>query len=305
MAEHIEHRADRADRPDTVHTWPRDVIKRNSWGAVFAGVVMILGVNLLLGSLGIAIGLTVIDPAEEANPTAGVGTGAMIWWVITGIIALFAGGWTAGRLAGVPRRCDAALHGAAAWATATLVTVYLIYSFVGAMLGGAWRLTANTLGSAGQMVKTTMPDVNLPNETWQQIRSAAMNLIQGEQIDTGREELDEALNELLREDPGQIGNIDQQDQQEVVDVLVKRTDMTEEQARQRVQQWVTQYEQAYNQIQQTIGKLPEKAARYGGKAIDYTATAMWWGFVMLLLGVISASLGGWIGAPKHLPEHRV
>jgi len=83
-------------------------IRRVSWGAVFAGVVMSLATQLLLAMLGLGIGLEILDPRSGETPTAAqLGSGTGIWWTVTGLIALLVGGWAAGRLASVPRRLAA------------------------------------------------------------------------------------------------------------------------------------------------------------------------------------------------------
>src|SRR5687768_13308876 len=75
---------------------------RISWGAVFAGVVMGITVQVLLGSLGLGIGASTVNPAQEANPFAGLGVGAAIWLFGSTIVAYFASGWIAARMAGLP-----------------------------------------------------------------------------------------------------------------------------------------------------------------------------------------------------------
>lgn len=66
---------------------------RLSWGAVFAGVVIAVAVQLVLGILGAGIGLSMVDPVEGTTPgAAGFGIGAGIYWLITTVVALGAGG---------------------------------------------------------------------------------------------------------------------------------------------------------------------------------------------------------------------
>src|SRR3954469_22305097 len=120
------------------------IFKRVSWGAVFAGVVITLAIQILLGLLGVAIGASTIDPLREQNPTKGIGIGAGIWVVLSSLIAIFIGSWVGGRLSG-STRTDGRLHGLLTWSVATLLTVYLLTTAVGSMLGGA----ANLLGKAG------------------------------------------------------------------------------------------------------------------------------------------------------------
>jgi hypothetical protein len=79
-------------------------INQVAWGAIFAGVALGLITQLLLNMLGLGIGLATLDPGTSDNPSAGgLSIGAGIWWVLSGIIASFVGGWAAGRLAGKPR----------------------------------------------------------------------------------------------------------------------------------------------------------------------------------------------------------
>ena len=50
-------------------------MKRISWSAVFAGVLVAIVSQMLLTLLGLGIGLSTVDPVSEQNPTAGLGTG--------------------------------------------------------------------------------------------------------------------------------------------------------------------------------------------------------------------------------------
>lgn len=78
---------------------PGPARSRISWGAVIAGTVMAIIVMLLLQLLMLWLGLTAIDPAEEARPFEGIGTAAAIGYLVSTAIALFVGGLVAGRSA--------------------------------------------------------------------------------------------------------------------------------------------------------------------------------------------------------------
>ena len=80
--------------------------KRISWGGVFAGALLALVTPLGLSLLGAGIGLSTIDSMQEQNPMSGIGTGAVIRYGISTLVALYVGGVVAGRLAGAPRRAD-------------------------------------------------------------------------------------------------------------------------------------------------------------------------------------------------------
>src|SRR2546421_10345994 len=67
------------------------LLKGISWGAIFAGVVIALAVQIVLSLLGIGIGASTIDPLNQQNPGKGLGIGAAVWFVISSLIATFAG----------------------------------------------------------------------------------------------------------------------------------------------------------------------------------------------------------------------
>jgi hypothetical protein len=125
-------------------------VRRISWGAVFAGTAVGLVCQLWLAMLGVAIGASTIDPLKEANPMSGIGTGSAIWLALTIIVASFIGGWVTGKLAGIPRRMESALHGATSWAAANIVNFLLISTVFGALIAGTASVAGNTAKAAGQ-----------------------------------------------------------------------------------------------------------------------------------------------------------
>lgn len=130
---------------------PYDVtpLKRVSWGAIFGGTFIALAIMVLLGSLGIAIGATTIDPHTGETPSArAFGIGAGLWWIGTSVLALFGGGWAAGRLAGPRRLLESTLHGVVTWSFTTTIVVALMTTAVGSMVSGAMRV----LGAASSLV---------------------------------------------------------------------------------------------------------------------------------------------------------
>lgn len=113
--------------------------RRVSWGAVFAGVMIVLAIQLLLSMLGLGIGLGTINPAAGSTPNASsLGIGAAAWWGVSYLIALVAGGYVAARLAPSRLSFDGALHGLVTWAFALLLTFYLLTTALGGVIGGAF-----------------------------------------------------------------------------------------------------------------------------------------------------------------------
>lgn len=100
-------------------------VSRVSWGAIIAGALTALAVVALLNLLGLGIGFSTIDPLTEDHALKGLGVGALIWFGLSNLAALFVGGLVAGRMSGYPSRSDGGLHGFLAWALFAMVTLYL------------------------------------------------------------------------------------------------------------------------------------------------------------------------------------
>ncbi|EZP49271.1 hypothetical protein [Sphingomonas sp. RIT328] len=146
----------------TAGTFPADQAgvrgKRLSWGAVFAGVVIAIAVRLVLGILGTGIGLAMVDPVEGTTPgAAGFGIGAGIYWLITTVIALGAGGYAAARVSSAHDRFDALVHGLTVWGVTLILTLYLLTSAVGGIIGGAFRTVGAVAGAAGSGISAAAP----------------------------------------------------------------------------------------------------------------------------------------------------
>ncbi|MGO4842469.1 PhnA-like protein, partial [Rhizobiaceae sp. 2RAB30] len=84
---------------------------------------------------------------------------AGIWYVLTGIIAAFIGGYVAARMSGKTNPTTGALHGLTAWAFTTLVVLYLLTSTIGSLVGGAFSGLASAAGGIGQTVAQTAAPV--------------------------------------------------------------------------------------------------------------------------------------------------
>ncbi|MDQ2763560.1 MAG: hypothetical protein M3Y22_08765 [Pseudomonadota bacterium] len=128
--------------------------RRISWAAIFGGVILVVAVQLLLGLLGAGIGLGTVNTNGGTTPDASsFGIGAGVWWVISSIIALGFGGYVAAWLAGIEIKWDGVLHGLITWGIATLLTIYLLSSAVGSVIGGGFSAVGSAASAAGIGVK--------------------------------------------------------------------------------------------------------------------------------------------------------
>jgi|SRR5680860_439388 len=164
-----------ADRSHT-HTGEHyEVVKRISWGAIIAGTLVALVIQISLSMLGLGIGLGVMDPNAEA--LSGIGIGAGIWLVVSTLVSLYIGGFMAGRLAGIPAKGDGFLNGIVVWALATLLTLYLATSAVGGAVSGLAGILGQGFQMAAQGVSSVAPEAaetikNNPGQARQEANQA-------------------------------------------------------------------------------------------------------------------------------------
>jgi hypothetical protein len=113
-----------------------------SWGALFAGAAAALGVWILLYALGVALGLSNVDPNDRDTMRAsGIFTG--VWGLAAPLVALFIGGLVAGRSAGALGRGGGALHGLVVWSVTALGGLFLVATLFGNVLGSAVAVGQN------------------------------------------------------------------------------------------------------------------------------------------------------------------
>jgi len=293
----------RVDRPpqisDAPHISPATaaedartmMINQISWGAVLAGVVVALVTQIVLNMLGIGIGAATLEPAAGDNPSAAsFSIGAGIWFALSGILAALAGGYAAGRLAGVPRKSTAGWHGLTAWALATLVVFYLLGSTVGGILGGAYRGMTNALGSVASALGSTAESaapiaVTRITDPFSSIEESIRTAIPGNDPATLRDAAIAAVRAVVTGDQQQVAEA----RERAAQVIARAQNISIEDARRQVQQYAQQYRQAADQAKQQAMQAADTAAR----TVSHAAL---FGAVSLLLGALLGWCGGSIGA---------
>jgi hypothetical protein len=261
-------------------------LNRVSWGAVLAGVVVALVVQLLLNILGFGIGVATLNPGTGDNPSAGTfSVAAGIWYVVAGIIAAYAGGYIAGRLSGRPVGSTAALHGLTSWAVTTLVVFYLLTTAVGGIIGGVFSGISGAMGglgrtavSAGQIAAPGLATATDPFEAIErQLREASG----GNDPAALRDAAVAAVRAALTGDQAQA----QEARERAAQALAKAQNVSIEDARNRV----AQYEQQYRQTIEQAKQQAVQAAQTTAKVVSRGAL---FGFFALVLGAIAACFGG-------------
>ena len=103
------------------------------WSAIFAGTAVAVGVWLLLQVFGMGAGLAAID-TDNAGSLRGVGIGTSVWSLLAPLIAMFIGGWVAGKLAATRDDRIGGLHGVIVWALTSVLGVMLAVSLISSIV---------------------------------------------------------------------------------------------------------------------------------------------------------------------------
>ena len=261
---------------------------RFSWGAIFAGVVIALMIQLLLNILGLGIGASSLDAAKLGeNPSpSGFSLTAAIWWIVSGLLASFAGGVAAGRLCGTSDDNTARWHGFVSWCAATLVIFYLLTSAIGGIIGGTFSALGSTLGAVGHGAASAVSGV-AQNTDGDALQAQVRRLVNPNDAQSAQ---DDILTYVRASVEGDQQTADAA-RDRAVDSLARTANISPDEARTRLQQASDQAKQAA----QTTKQKAQQAAEAARKGV---ATAGIYGFVALLLGAVAGWFGGGVGAPR-------
>jgi hypothetical protein len=130
-------------------------LSRTSWGAIWAGFFVALGVELILTTLMIGIFASFVHPGGGTPSGMSFGIGIAIWFFLQTLGAYYVGGWAAGRLARKPDGLWNAMHSFAVWGITTAVMMYLLVSAAGTAFNGTMDLVRTGLGMANTAVTAT------------------------------------------------------------------------------------------------------------------------------------------------------
>jgi hypothetical protein len=287
------HKSDRPPVRTTTLTPAEDMraiaLNQVSWGAVLAGVVLALVIQLLLNLLGIGIGVATIDPGGADSPALSTfSIAAGIWYVISGIAAAFAGGYFASRLCGRPLRSVGALHGITTWAVTMLVVLYLLTTAAGNLIGGAFNTVSGAVGGLGRtaatVAETVAPAVADVADPFGAIEQQIRGATGGTDPQALRDAAVTAVRAALTGDEAQA----EAAREEAARALAQARNVPVEEARTQVQQYEEQYRSALESGRQRATEAADAAASVVSRGALF-------GFIALVLGALAAWVGGRVG----------
>lgn len=266
-----------------------------SWGAIFAGVVTFLALFIVFTTIGSAAGLGSLN-FTSPNPFSGLGTGSLIWVVLTMLLSFFGSGYVSGLAA----RRVGVLHGFVTWATNLVVLIV----FVAIILSSLLSLAGSAIGAAGSAIGTgadaattaitegfssLQENVNVDGEEVdQQTREIlegtgveelqpeyiqgqldeAGNDIQeaGQAVITNPENAEQIASDLAEQLNSRVQNVTQEvDEEAISNSVAQNTDLTgaeADEATQNIVQGLEQAgqtaEQALNSAQEGLEQLPQQ-----------------------------------------------
>ncbi|MCR1927219.1 hypothetical protein NSA39_04995 [Enterococcus gallinarum] len=255
-----------------------------SWGSIFAGVVTFIALFMTFSLIGSAIGFGMVEPTSN-NPLDGVGTGLMIWTVVTLILSLFGAGF----VSGVAARRVGLVHGFLTWATSMIVTIVMLsyltigaFSVVGSLLGniasavgsGVENVASGTAdvaskafdeitGNMGDIdtdqlqtdVRDVLKDTDVPelqpNYLQDQVSDATSDITDaGKKIATDPNKADEIIDDLSTKLQDRATKIsDSVDEDAISNAVAKNTDLNQQEATQNI---VNGLQKASDEAQQQI-----------------------------------------------------
>ena len=298
-----------------------------SWRAIFAGTITVLSVLLVLNLIGLSIGLGSIDPTEESNPLNGIGTGTIIWWILSNLIALFIGGFVAARVGVSFATNSGIVQGIMTWALYTIISAWLLTSAVGSIISGVGSVVGGVLTSAkdvvaeqvGPVVNKQLENVDISLDESKKEFYALLEDTDKENLDP--DELEEKADNVTSDaedegqdaakSPGQIdaeveeifgnaknefeGTFEALDKEALVNILMERTDMSESEAEETVDNYVASYENLREKSEEFLEKTKEQANETSEDVAEAVAGAAIYLAIALILGAIVAAAGGFLG----------
>jgi hypothetical protein len=284
--------------PLAVGSIPLPAFPRISWGAIFGGAVAALAIWVLLYTLGLALGLSTVDPENPGSVrSSGLFTG--IWSVITPLIALFVGGWVASQAAGVLDRKSGSIHGLVMWGVTLLLGAVLTFTALGSIIGGlasagktavqagggALSGLAGQAGGAAQAFGLDADDALAPVN--QRLQAEGKPRVTSSQVLAATRDV---VQDAVRQ--GRI------DRSLLVNSLSQNTALSPTD----VEEVAGRIEMQWNQARARAGQMAERVQTGALRAADATGKAFWGVFAALLLGMIAAVGGALLGVQRRYRE---
>lgn len=288
-----------------------------SWGAVLAGLVFVIAASWLLFLLGSAIGVSIADAADLEAVGDGLGTGVIVWMLLSSLIVFFIGALLTARLANRSDSAAGMLHGVTLWSVGTALMLLLGTWGVQGMIkaGGSAISTAVSAGAsmgsaatgadaAGAGVEALADSPVMTTVQARIKREIARALTQAQRPDpaaaqgaagaaapaVSQQELHRALDQIDADTLLAIAEpIVAGDLERAKEVLAVNTTLSEQEV-----------DSVIDGVSREVGQQVEEARQKMEETVEkvstYTQAVTWIAFVAAALGLAVSIGGGWLGA---------
>lgn len=271
--------------------------ERISWGGIIAGLALVIALQMLLTLLGVGIGLSTIRPATgEAPDAATISLGGGLWWIVTNWVALVAGGYVASRFAGSHHTEDGLLHGLITWAAALVLGGLILAGAVSQAVNSAGHAVGGIASGVGNVAGGAMADgPRGPRDSGPMEARRLMDQARGllRPQDPAKLNDEAAVAEVAAGLARMTAGDQSVDQDRLASVIAAKAEITQEEAKTRLQQW-----------QGELAAAKEKMRMAADQAVMAGRYIAFWGFVVLVVGAVAACVGGCIGT-RHYVATRV
>jgi hypothetical protein len=265
------------------------VHRRISWAAVFGGVILVVAIQLLFSLLGAGIGLGTININAGSSPDADTfGITAGLWWIITSCIAVGVGGFVAAWLAGVEIRFDGVLHGLVTWGIATLLTLWLLTSAIGSIIGGGFSALSSVMSATGSGIsEAAKPLAQAAGVSPEMIQQQAQAYLQPTNPDPASMSPQDAQKAIATDLATYVGGGSDAAaaKERIITIMAAQMKVSRDEAARK-----------FDDTQAKLKQTQDQAAQAAKDAADASASAVskasFAGFFVVLLGGLAAAFGG-------------
>ena len=287
-----------------------------SWGAILGGAAAAAALSLILIVLGMGLGFTAVSPWQQSGASAtAVGVSSIIWLILTSLVASALGGYVTGRLRarwpgthGDEVYFRDTAHGFLAWAVATLVTVGLLTSAIGSIVGAGVEAGASVAGTAASaatsaaaaaggtaMSRSSGPDGSglgyFTDSLFRKDAGAASAGTTGTATsgnDAGATQVPAAEVTRIFVQGLKSGSLAPEDTRYLGQLVAQRTGLSQADAERRVTD-------VFGRAKSAADEAATKAKQAADAARKAAAYAALWIFISLLVGAFGASLAATFG----------
>ena len=284
-------------------TNPNEAGYNISWGAILAGVVTFLALLITFSLIGSAIGFGQVE-ATTNHPLDGIGTGLLIWTIVSFILSLAVGSTLSSVFSIAGQGVETVASGAGNILSDSFDLILDEVSEVD---------TQEVTEQTNQILKDTEVDELQPEYINDQLKQATDEITAaGKEIALNPDDSEQIIDETVDSLQKRIETITEatNDKEAITNAITNNTDLTEQEAaevtdniydglqtasveaEQKLNQASVQIEQMQADVEQTIEEARVKA----DEAADATAKASMWGFVALLLAMLLTSFAGLAGS---------